>query len=164
MDAEEDDYDLATGDIVLARTGADDESEWTEVAVVIRPLDLGATSVRGPVVLTVHAVVGEFGRTLDGLDLGDLVVVPGEHESHDELIARLRGVIATSAEPSDEAAESLVAELRARFLPTTRGLTSRLPLDNILGRPGTIRVSGLSLRRCPFGDPLPCQHSLGGPR
>jgi hypothetical protein len=161
-----DELDLATGDIVLAKTGAG-ESDWFGVAVVIKPPDLGASRPGRPVVLTSLGRVGEIGSALPGMDDDNLVIVAGDHERPGELLDQIKAVITADAKPADETGATLITELgggleTTRSAVPVRGLTS---LHNVSRYLTTARVeSALSYRRCPWGDPMPCQHSLGRPK
>jgi hypothetical protein len=155
--------DLATGDIVFEKTG-EEQADWTEVAIVIRPEDLGASGLMRPIVLTSGAEIGELGAALRTPD-EDLVIVAGQHERFAEVLADLRDVILTRAEPADETGAAFIDELGGQPGPITRGAGLRSPLRGFTTHlAGAAQESAMSLRRCPFGDPMPCRHSMGQPR
>jgi hypothetical protein len=161
----ENELDLATGDIVLAKTG-EDQSGWARVAIVIKPADLGVSRPGPPVVLTADARVGELGSALRSFHDDDLVIVAGPPERPDELLDQLRSAIATDAEAADQAGAALIDDLggaRIRSVrPEVMGEGRSRQLSRFLATART--ETALSYRRCPWGDPMPCQHSLGRPR
>jgi hypothetical protein len=162
----DDGLDLATGDIVLAKTG-EDPSDWTGIAIVIKSRDLGTSHARPPVVLTSDARVGEIGSALPSFSDDDLVIVAGEHERPDELLDQLKSLIRAGVEPADETGAALIHELGGGVptrsaSPEVMGSGRSRDLSRFLASART--ESALSYRRCPWGDPMPCQHSLGRPR
>jgi hypothetical protein len=166
VDPEYDDLDLATGDIVLAKTG-EDQSDWIEVGVMIRPPDLGASRPGAPVVLTATGLVGELGSTLPSFSQDDLFIVPGEPIEAGELFDELLEIITTSADPADESGAALIDEVGGLpgARPRVRGIDIGTPGRGLTGYLARVHpTTELSFRRCPFGDPMPCQHSLGQPQ
>lgn len=152
--------ELATGDIVITKGG---ESPPDAVGVVIFPGDLvGAPGP--PLLVAADGTLGELGPVLRRLvprPEADLVVVAGRAETSRTREAMLP--VLSVAQPTDEAGSALIIQLGI-LLPKLLGpVDPREAVRRIarLALPGDPDLA-LTVRRCPYGDIMPCEHTLGG--
>jgi hypothetical protein len=178
VDEEQELANAATGDIVLARSAqSSSESfqaeDWNPVGVVIRPADMGVSSIREPVVFTERGLLGQLMPTISALGYQQLCIAAGPAQSGPYVMPHFKNTLRatlTSAhvEPVDETAATVLRELRAHGSDADERSEERVvepPAEQ--GEPGSglrhimeIAYQGgyeaLLVRKCIHGKTMPC--------
>jgi hypothetical protein len=174
MAADETWHNLATGDIVAARTTiwrsrsresgsgtsagqAAGSAEPPTIGLVIVPADIGAAGPRRPVVLTSEGSIGSLAVVLGVSVASDVEIIQGQPASRQDLADGIVDAIASLPVASvDEEGEAVLDVIRQLTGPRPRSADPSRQFSELLQLAGH-NVQFSAGPRCALdGNPLPC--------